>query len=129
MWLFLLLANYIAALVAVQFLRGDLSSQEIMNFKEVYNSFVAMYQVRQTSKLPSWVELIHPLCKVFSSENWTDVLFSAFNAEAPLGQSAFVAILITVWLFLANCECPRSTRCRLMLIVSSHNVATFHCPD
>lgn len=45
MSLFLILANYVAALVAVQLLRGDLSSSVTMNFKEVYNSFLAMYQV------------------------------------------------------------------------------------
>ena len=45
MTLFLILANYIGALVAVQLLRGDLSGDVNMNFKEVYNSFLAMYQV------------------------------------------------------------------------------------
>lgn len=48
MSLFLLLANYVGALVAVQMLRGDLSSQENMNFKEIYNSFLAMYQVHES---------------------------------------------------------------------------------
>ena len=43
MSLFLILANYLAALVAVQLLRGDMSSSDNMNFKEIYNSFLAMY--------------------------------------------------------------------------------------
>ena len=51
MSLFLILANYIAALVAAQLLRGDLSSDVTMNFKEIYNSFLAMYQVRYSSEL------------------------------------------------------------------------------
>lgn len=45
MSLFLILANYIAALVAAQLLRGDMPSSSTMNFKEIYNSFLAMYQV------------------------------------------------------------------------------------
>ena len=45
MTLFLILANYIAALVGVQLLRGDMSGDINMNFKEIYNSFLAMYQV------------------------------------------------------------------------------------
>ena len=51
MSLFLLIANYVAALVAAQLLRGDLPSDINMNFKEVYNSFLAMYQV--LSPLPA----------------------------------------------------------------------------
>ena len=45
MSLFLLLANFVGALVSVQLLRGDLSSGVPMNFKEIYNGFLAMYQV------------------------------------------------------------------------------------
>ncbi|KAI5121745.1 hypothetical protein M0805_009034 [Coniferiporia weirii] len=83
MSLFLLLANYIGALVAAQLLRGDMSSSETMNFKEIYNSFLAMYQI-------------------FSSENWTTVLFDASVAEVPLGQSALIALFISVWFLFAN---------------------------
>ena len=46
MSLFLLLANYVAALVAVQLLRGDLGDDVTMNFGQIYTSFLAMYQVR-----------------------------------------------------------------------------------
>ena len=42
MTLFLILANYIGALVAVQMLRGDLSEYVNMNLKEIYNAFLAM---------------------------------------------------------------------------------------
>lgn len=45
MSLFLILANYLSALVAVQLVRGDLTQDDTMNFGEIYNSFIAMYQV------------------------------------------------------------------------------------
>ncbi|KAL5522184.1 CCH1 [Sanghuangporus sanghuang] len=83
MTLFLILANYIGALVAVQLLRGDLPGAVNMNFKEVYNSFLAMYQV-------------------FSSENWTDILFDSAVAEKPLGQTVLIAIFISLWFLFAN---------------------------
>lgn len=51
MTLFLILANYIGALVAVQLLRGDLPGAVNMNFKEVYNSFLAMYQASCTTSI------------------------------------------------------------------------------
>ncbi|KDQ58077.1 hypothetical protein JAAARDRAFT_69375 [Jaapia argillacea MUCL 33604] len=83
MSLFLILINFIAALVAVQVLRGDMASSQPMNFGQVFTSFLAMYQV-------------------FSSENWTTVLFSAVNAEISFGQSALIALFVTVWLLFAN---------------------------
>ncbi|KLO12110.1 hypothetical protein SCHPADRAFT_875932 [Schizopora paradoxa] len=83
MSLFLILANFLSALVAVQLVRGDLTQDETMNFGEIYNSFIAMYQV-------------------LSSENWTDVLYKTAVAEIPLGQSALLAIFITGWFLFAN---------------------------
>ncbi|KAF5341523.1 hypothetical protein D9758_012561 [Tetrapyrgos nigripes] len=83
MSLFLILMNYIAALVAVQVLRGDLGSDTNMNFKELFNSFLAMYQV-------------------MSSENWTDILYSTGQAEQKLSQTVLVLILFSVWELFAN---------------------------
>jgi len=85
MALFLIIVNYIAALVAVQLLRGDFSSTSRVNFGELWNSFLAMYQI-------------------FSSENWPDVLYGAATTEVPLGQSAIVLIFIAAWMLFANCE-------------------------
>lgn len=48
MSLFLILANYVSALFAVQLLRGDLTNDNTMNFGGIYNSFLAMYQVCQS---------------------------------------------------------------------------------
>lgn len=86
MTLFLLLVNYLAALVTIQLLRGDLSASATMNFGEVFNAFLGVYQV-------------------FSSENWTDVLFGAISAELPLGQAVIVAIFVAGWFLFANCKC------------------------
>ncbi|KAF9530724.1 Ion transport protein-domain-containing protein [Crepidotus variabilis] len=83
MALFLVIVNYIAALVAVQLLRGDFGNDKSVNFGEVYNSFLAMYQV-------------------FSSENWVDVLYGAAMTEMQLGQTVVVLIFIASWMLFAN---------------------------
>lgn len=85
MTLFLLLVNYIAALVAVQLLRGDMAEGDPMNFGQVFTSFLAMYQV-------------------FSSENWVDILYGATHAEVRLSQTVVVAFFVTAWMLFANCE-------------------------
>ncbi|KAJ3718090.1 Ion transport protein-domain-containing protein [Lentinula guzmanii] len=83
MSLFLILVNYLAALVSTQLLRGDMSSNDAVNFGQLYNAFLAVYQV-------------------FSSENWTDVLYNAGQAELQLGQTVLVVIFISMWLLFAN---------------------------
>ena len=84
MVLFLMLVNYLAALFAVQLLRGDMQGSLIMNFGQIFTSFLAVYQV-------------------FSSENWTTVLYNAADAEVPLGQSWIVILFFVGWFFFANC--------------------------
>lgn len=83
MSLFLFLINYIAALVAVQLLRGDFGNNTTINFGEAFNAFLAMYQV-------------------FSSENWPDVLYGAAQAEIQLRQTAIVIIFVSGWMIFAN---------------------------
>ncbi|KAJ3763499.1 Ion transport protein-domain-containing protein [Lentinula raphanica] len=83
MSLFLILVNYLAALVSTQLLRGDMSSNDAVNFGQLYNAFLGVYQV-------------------FSSENWTDVLYNAGQAELKLGQTVLVVIFISMWLLFAN---------------------------
>ncbi|KAJ7872310.1 Ion transport protein-domain-containing protein [Mycena olivaceomarginata] len=83
MTLFLILVNFIAALVSVQFLRGDLSADQTMNFGTLFNAFLAIYQV-------------------FSSENWTDILYSTAGAEKVFGQSAISVLFIAGWMLFAN---------------------------
>jgi voltage-dependent calcium channel len=87
MSLFLFLINYITALVGVQLLRGDVGNdgQRFINWGEIYNSFLGVYQV-------------------FSSENWTDVLYDAASAEVDLRQTTVVVLFLVGWFFIANCE-------------------------
>ncbi|PFH47046.1 hypothetical protein AMATHDRAFT_77384 [Amanita thiersii Skay4041] len=83
MSLFLILVNYLAALVAVQLLRGDLKDDDTINFGDVYNAFLGVYQI-------------------FSSENWTDLLYSTAGAEAKLGQTVIVLLFLSSWMLFAN---------------------------
>ena len=85
MSLFLILINFIAALVAIQLLRGDVPGNLNMNFGQLFTSFLAVYQV-------------------FSSENWTNVLYLATQAEIPLGQAVILAIFFPAWFLFANCK-------------------------
>ena len=79
-----MLVNFLAALVAIQLIQGDMDNSTTMNFSQLWNSFLAVYQV-------------------FSSENWTTVLYNAAGTVA-LGQSIVVATFISCWLLFANCE-------------------------
>ncbi|KAF7416082.1 calcium channel protein [Pleurotus ostreatus] len=83
MTLFLLMVNYLAALVAVQLLRGDYSADEAINFGEIYNAFLGVYQV-------------------FSSEDWQSILYGATSVEGGLGQTVIVAIFFAGWLLFSN---------------------------
>lgn len=83
--MFLLLANFLAALFAIQLFRGDIDPTARMNFLHVGNAFLAMYQI-------------------LSSENWTDVLWSTSDSEVPFKQQWIVMLLVAGWLFFANCE-------------------------
>lgn len=96
MALFLMIVNYIAGLVAVQMLRGDFGNDVTVNFGEVFNAFLAMYQV-------------------FSSENWSDVLYGAGMAEVPLGQSVIILIFIAAWMLFANCKCDLFCECQFLI--------------
>ena len=84
MVLFLMIVNYLAALFAVQILRGDMQSDLAMNFGEIFTSFLAIYQV-------------------FSSENWTNILYNSAVAEVHLGQAIIVILFFVGWFFFANC--------------------------
>jgi hypothetical protein len=86
MTLFLLIMNYISALIATQMFRGDLPRGEPMNFGQIFTSFLAVYQV-------------------FSSENWTNLLYSTASAEALFGQIPFLTLFLVAWFFIANCAC------------------------
>ncbi|KAF9022796.1 hypothetical protein BDZ89DRAFT_1070394 [Hymenopellis radicata] len=83
MTLFLITVNYISALVSVQLMRGDFASGQDVTFANLYNAFLAVYQI-------------------FSSENWTDVLYGGSGAEALLGQTVVVVLFLSGWMLFAN---------------------------
>ncbi|RPD56855.1 hypothetical protein L226DRAFT_468999 [Lentinus tigrinus ALCF2SS1-7] len=83
MSLFLIEINLLAALFAVQLVSGDIKAGSLIDFGTLYNTFLAIYQV-------------------FSSENWTDVLYTAAVPEVPLRQSAVVVLFVAGWMFFAN---------------------------
>lgn len=87
MSLFLIEINLLAALFAVQLVGGDVKSGELIDFGTLYNTFLGIYQV-------------------FSSENWTDVLYKAAEPEVPLRQSVIVVLFVAGWMFFANCQYP-----------------------
>ena len=93
MSLFLIEINLLAALFAVQLVSGDVKQGNLIDFGPLYNTFLAIYQV-------------------FSSENWTDVLYGAAVPEVPLRQSAVVVIFFAGWMFFANCDFPSVLRAR-----------------
>lgn len=88
MILFLLLIVGLATLIAVQIFRGDIPQDEDgtvneINFKQVYNSYLGMYQL-------------------FSSENWTTVLYSALSNQGQYRQAVIGAIFLCGWFLFAN---------------------------
>lgn len=85
MILFLLGINFVAAVFAAQYLRGLIpkSDSTEMTFYSMWNSFLAMYQI-------------------FSSENWTTVLYSGMAAQAPYGQAFISGIFLSLWFLFSN---------------------------
>ncbi|KAF9650402.1 hypothetical protein BDM02DRAFT_3185438 [Thelephora ganbajun] len=83
MILFLFLVDFIAALMAVQLLRGYMRSDQTINFGHIYNAFLGMWQI-------------------FTSENWTVVLYNAALASQPVRQSVVVILFLTGWMLFAN---------------------------
>ncbi|KAN0082765.1 hypothetical protein V8E55_008560 [Tylopilus felleus] len=73
----------IAALFAFSLIQGDMAGTVTMNFGQLFNSFLAMYQI----------------C---SSENWTTVLYNATDAELSLDQAIIVCTYLCCWLLFAN---------------------------
>ncbi|KAG6372714.1 Ion transport protein-domain-containing protein [Boletus reticuloceps] len=83
MTLFLMLVTFLAALFAIQLLQGDMDGNATMNFAQLFNSFLAVYQI-------------------LSGENWTAVLYDATDAELKLGQAIIVCTFLCCWLLFSN---------------------------
>ena len=119
MVLFLLIMVGLASLIAVQLFRGNIPQEDDgehveMNFKHIFNSFLAMYQVRMTTTLTSLQRttdrgvhrIAFPLSfeQIFTSEDWTTVLYSVLSNEKQFKQAVIGGILICGWFLFANCE-------------------------
>lgn len=103
MILFLFLVNFISALMGVQLLRGYMPSNSTINFGNIYNGFLGMYQI-------------------FTAENWTSLLYAAALASQPVRQSVVVILFMTGWILFANCTCSSSIECFLHLISNASAV-------
>jgi len=111
MILFLLLVNFIASLMAVQLLRGYMLSNEMINFGHIFNAFLGMWQI-------------------FTSENWSTLLYAAAIASQPVRQSIVVILFLTGWMLFANCTSSDSivwTTSPHCSYACSHHDADVHC--
>ncbi|KAF2460795.1 Ion transport protein-domain-containing protein [Lineolata rhizophorae] len=86
--LFVALLTFLAAIFASQLFRGELPPDDgeealPVTFKTIYNSFLGMYQI-------------------FSSEDWTSIMYSITTIEVFYGQAWIGAAFFIMWFILAN---------------------------
>jgi hypothetical protein len=85
-----LLLTFLCALFAVQIVRGDLPETyngEItpISFNTIFNAFLGMYEI-------------------FSSENWTGILYMATEVQSQYKVGWITAIFFIGWFILGNCR-------------------------
>ncbi|OCF43572.1 high-affinity cell membrane calcium channel [Kwoniella heveanensis CBS 569] len=83
MVVFMFLMNFLGALMALQLFRGDLEEGDTITFSQTYNSFLGIYQI-------------------FSSENWTDILYNVMGSEGQYKQNIIAAIFLCGWFLFSN---------------------------
>ncbi|CED84829.1 high-affinity cell membrane calcium channel [Phaffia rhodozyma] len=85
MTLFLVLTILIAAMFALQLFQNDIEQdgQTMITFDQIYNSFIGMYQI-------------------FSSENWTEPLYTVLDAEFGYKQGVVSGIFLCLWFMFSN---------------------------
>ncbi|KAF2869719.1 calcium-channel protein CCH1 [Massariosphaeria phaeospora] len=86
--LFVFLLTFVASIFASQLFRGEFPEQTQgdtlpISFFTTYNSFVGMYQI-------------------LSSENWTDILYTATSYQISFGTSWIGAAFCILWFIFAN---------------------------
>jgi hypothetical protein len=87
--LFVFLLTFLAAILAAQMFRGSLPEQDSsgktinITFDSLYNSFLGMYQI-------------------FSSENWTTIIYSVTNFDVFYNTAWMGAAFFILWFILAN---------------------------
>jgi voltage-dependent calcium channel len=88
--LFVFLLTFLASIFASQLFRGEIPEEddgEVIRipFFDIYNSFLGMYQI-------------------FSSENWTGILYTVTNYEKRYGTAWIGASFCILWFIFANCK-------------------------
>jgi len=86
--LFVFLLTFLASIFASQLFRGEIPEQEDgedirVPFFNIYNSFLGMYQI-------------------FSSENWTTILYNVTSAQKDFGTAWIGASFCIMWFIFAN---------------------------
>jgi hypothetical protein len=94
--LFVFLLTFLASIFASQLFRGELPEADDQDetiripFFDIYNSFLGMYQI-------------------FSSENWTTILYNVTNYQKPYGTAWIGASFCILWFIFANCKSSKSS--------------------
>jgi hypothetical protein len=83
MTLFLILINFLAALFGIQLIQGDMPGTFTLNFGQLFNSFLAAYQL-------------------LSKDSWTTLLYHTTVAEQSRGQPIIVSTFLCCWLFFSS---------------------------
>ncbi|KAI5283389.1 calcium channel protein, partial [Ascosphaera atra] len=83
--LFVFMVTFLAAIFAIQLFKNQIPDDGDTNvtFGNIYNSFLGMYQI-------------------LSSENWTDILYSATQNTVQWNTAWISAIFIIIWFMFAN---------------------------
>lgn len=85
---FVFLLTFLASIFASQLFRGEIPEQadgETINvpFNDIWNSFIGMYII-------------------FSSENWTDILYVVTGYQKAFGTAWIGASFVILWFIFAN---------------------------
>ena len=89
--LFVFLLTFLASIFASQLFRGEIPEEDgdgdtiRISFSHIFNSFIGMYQI-------------------FSSENWTGILFNVTRYQEPFGTAWIGASFCILWFIFANCR-------------------------
>jgi hypothetical protein len=86
--LFVFLLTFLASIFASQLFRGEIPDEvdgDTINvsFNDIYNSFMGMYII-------------------FSSENWTEILYNVTGYQQPFGTAWIGASFCILWFIFAN---------------------------
>ena len=95
--IFLFMITFLVAILACQLIRGDIPSVDLngnqyeMSFRTVWNSFLGMYQI-------------------LSSENWTQILYSATEFQTQYHVAWISATFFIAWFIVGNSKIFFSVR-------------------